>query len=315
MINNKKGAAGLTVLAIMLAIVAILVFAGGVYWLGQSVVGTPAATAATQQVITESKIGDPSTLRIYCKDLESDAKSNVAAGIYVYNSGKGILVADNTTASATARTSVSASIGDKLDVYCFGSSYYGEKLAWEIKSGNEQIDVPTHAYGGMNITFSNDAGTVLSSAGGVNITLAASETSTWSKAEFKNANANSLFKVGMVLFNFSAATNIDNLEILGWDKASQPSRLTGVSRVFAFTPPAGSDTALTQYEKLITGAIKVKAKGSNPAEFGSIFVIDKDVFKSSAAGTYGQLLEGFQTDASSPGAVGIPDWVEIVNIE
>ena len=85
----------------------------------QSVVG-PASTTQIQQLSQATTSGDTAVLKVTQKDAESDTNAQAAVPIYVYDTSKKILVADNLTSSASTTTTVATSRGAVLEAVAFG---------------------------------------------------------------------------------------------------------------------------------------------------------------------------------------------------
>ena len=326
----KQGKMGGFAALLTVALISVAALLGGFVWLQGSAIGSP--VGSTQQTIVQaaqdSKTGDAATVRVLARDLESNARSQVAVGLYVWDNQQKVLKIDNTTLSATARTAVSAAIGDEVTLCAFDGAYYGDDAACgtpvKVTRASQDIDLKVYSVANnLAITPFNNLGTAAAGPGfgDMNITLSANQIDSLDHIKVQQNMSNAMFRLKAFAVNVTAATNMDKVTVKGANGATLLATGEGDCKIpqrrrsdidWLYCLPQHLD--LHQFDVYNTGPVVFDASGTNPAEIGSFFILDDGRFKSVADATRDQVLIGLENDAPTPADVGALDRVISMNI-
>ena len=304
---NKKGKTNI-VPWVILAVV--LVIGGFVYAgkLGKS--GTIATTTGGGAVACDTANPTVMNLAVKAQDQESSTLAQVAATLYVKQttpSGQGSLIADAKTLSASADTSVKTATCNKLDAVAFDTTYYGDDTMFDVTGGTTNLILPVHTIGTATAGIEDYTNNNKNAHTSVNLSIAANGNDCFT-ISLKNPTANSEFRFKGIGVNLSTATNIQDVKASGGlVLASNPRRLNNNVKYYFQVPQYISIKQTDNYKSI--GSICFYATGSNPAEAFSLIVVDQSKFKSVATATANQILDGVETDASTPADVGATDVV------
>lgn len=297
----------------MLLSIFLLLGIGFIGWqLFQGVQQTAVSGGVQEQAEQQQKLvqqltspeGKAATVRYAALDGVSDPRNAqlAVAGIYAIEmNGNGeVLIANNVSSSATARTSVSTSTGKTLKAVAFDSLRYGDLVETKVDKETISVDLPVYTIAtGLNVSLEDRDGVVRRDTN-LNITLAASQTDTWSYLEIENTDTDSLFRWKALGFDLATASNVSDLDVAGMRSAPVPERRRSVVDFYFEFPEAVS---LKEFEKFKTGRVKWEADGDNPAEDVTMYVVDIQHYKTQD----NKLAQGVEDDQTSPVDLGLAD--------
>ncbi len=303
---NKKGKASafawfLGVAA--LTLVVVLIVGGTMFFPQLTGIGAELQEQRAQVITQASKLGDAATLKLIARDSESNNNDQVASYVYAFDSEDGVLIADNTSLSATARTSVSTSIGKELDVIAFDGSYnYEAPKVVTINKEIENVDLVTHAIitTSLKVTAFDDGSSL---AGGLNLTLAASQTDAADKLKLEVNASDVSFNFKAIAVNVTTATNIDDVNINGLTECAVPRRLnTVVDWMFCLDEAE----LMSEFDTYETSSVTFEAKGNDPSETGTFIFLDEAYFRSADGKS---IKKDMETDFDTEVDVGALDGI------
>lgn len=315
---------------LMVLIVGISAFVG---FTQQSVVTSPEVVKelATATASAQNK-GDASSLKTVAKDLEANAKDQIATTLYVeawdgeaVGKGKLNLIENAKTLSASTTTSTATSIGTHIKACAFSSTYYGDCKEFEVTKETEPVTLDSYAITSALTINCVESGVEEGESTSTlcNITMGASQTSKFDSLRIEQAIANKAFNFKMLAFNTSSTTDLNDIEVLGnaklngevagvFAEGNVPRRLKN-THDYAFEVPTA--IMLHGFDELETPPVKLVASGTNPDEEIGVTVIDETKFVSVKTATLDQILSGVETDATVEASVGMSDEDQAIYIQ
>lgn len=314
--NHRGAGQGLLWAILFVAIVGIGGFGYFAYNAQQSFAPSseqPPEEAAKEA--TASNLGNSASEKIRSYDREANAQTQVAATLYAvetYN-GQKRLIADGTTLSASADTSVATVVGAEIDAVVFDSTYYGKLNHFTVSRevDYQALDAYAIATSNMNVQVYTNANVELTD-GQANLTLGSGQSDYFGRLKLTVNTANKAFNFKGIAIDLPSASNISTVDIQGMSAATAPKRLTRVSQAeFYFDIPDAK--MLHQWESFETGRITFTAVSAvNPnLEAFTFRVVDESYFRSTDRTS---ILKGVEDDQPSSADVGASDVTEAGNI-
>lgn len=243
-LKNKKGAMGTAgVIGIILALVLV---AGGVYWVSQSQTGLPG--------ISPSECADSTGILTVNSYSALSKSTNVSPTIKVGVNGQPV------TTTATSGTTTFG-IGDTLKIHASLSDYIDTEIDAVMTCGGLQVDNPMFYSTSDNpsIEIRNDDGDEVTNAvtGGATNQTDVTAGSTFSmKVKFIGTSTESSGDgIYVVEFPASTSANITKVELVGLSTTNLPKVHTSQnagSKIVAFDVPAIEGSAESEYTLKVT---------------------------------------------------------------
>ena len=265
----------------------------------------PVSPEATMQKSIDLNAGKAATLKVRAYNRTGDSQPQAAPAAYLIETigGNERLIADGTTLSATADTSVATTVGAHIYGVAFSSVWYGVPKEIDVSKEVEPfyLDVLENAAttaGNVNITTWKDS----SNANG-NVTLGASQTDTWDKIRIKVNADQRAFNFKGIVFNMTSASNIDRVTVNGLELTTAPRRLslTSSAEYFFAVPEA---KLLRAWDVFDTGVVAFKATSTNPSEGFDLLIVDEAYYRS-VDRTH--IKKGVEDDQPTVADVGLAD--------
>ena len=315
--NNKRGVGMNAFLWVF--VFAVVALIGVVLWTTQSDQAIQQEVAVTEQTISSIKEGDTASLRINAYDKTNNNAGTLLA-TPVYCTKNGGLVADGTSLSTTARTTVSVNTGDTVQCITFNGTgvrggFYG--LDWKSTAiPTEIVDLDLDAYkvaDSVQIKLYSTSGIVVNEGTAintVNITLGVSQTDTLNSLRLKTNESDRAFNFKGFYFDTVVGTNVSNIEVgSGGNGLQKGNYIIDYSKDQAdFILDVATPILLEEFDEVDFGSIKFTADGDGCPDnvLGDLIYIypyDSAPFRSQKEQT---IKFGYQNDADSPTDVGAP---------
>jgi hypothetical protein len=303
----------------------------------QSAISSEQGQQTLQQVTQASNKGNAATVTTAAFDHAADGTPQVATHLFVESYTDGAfngLLNDNTTLSATAKTSVSTAIGDKLKVASFlTASYYGEVVdytplkesgnnldlrAWSIANPINQINVDCYD-DGSKLAVDWDRG--------CNITVNADQTNALDSFRIEVNASNVVWRLKGIGFNLTSTSNLDDVRVSGAvttesgspsggssfaESTSLPKRLRNNLNLLYVVEPY---IQLNEFDAIRTSSVQFEASSTNPSEGVFAVFIDEGLYKSTKSATLNKIMSGLEDDASTEVDVGGADVRKRINVQ
>lgn len=324
---NKQGKAN--VVGVILVIVAIIVGGSFVTYLffpgiipAQSTL--PAVQTEVQQAATQIKSGDIATIGVDVRDIsQTNINTKVAATFYCQDD-EGNMLADATTASATAYTNVKTTVGSSVTCWAFDSTYQTFETANVVVTDEydtltiDAFKISTTAEGKFYVDSNSTKSQV--------VTVPADDEGTLDKMRIKNnaSSGSGWLPLGGLYFNTAEGSNITDIDpsggvsLYGMDqstaqliasslttKASRKDSWDYVYELDSDSSAAGNQVLLMEENDYFeTGTVVVKGDGDGCAsveETITPYTFQKGYYRKTLGEGIGY---GHETDASSATAIG-----------
>jgi len=312
-----------TITFVMIALLVVVVFLGGYYiWSDQQQTALEEEREVAIREEGVSLMGKPAELSVYCKDLGND-NTKTAAGFYIIvdpevtdNEITGNFAADGTTASTTARKSVTEglTVSSNYLGIASNSTYFG--FPTEIKSITKQaenVDLGMYTtVGTLDIVVKDKDENILTMVeAATNLTLGADESEVLDEIEFQCNDTDKAVNLAGFYIDLPAGTNITGVEISAGYSGTPGVTESNINLksteaddyLFLFDSPQ----LLLEYDSVeLSRVLKLTADGDGccdcNGEYFEVYALDKIWTKSSLED---KMIYAYETDATSPADIGV----------
>jgi len=323
--KNKKGSA--LAIFLVIGIFALIAIAGtGVYLIAKPTTNAVVQNTQTEKLVTEITSGKIANLKVWVSDDSATDKSTKLVVPIYCKDDKGNMIADGTSSSSSATTSVQTTTGTKGTCWAFNSSVQtvdSDGVPFDMSNQESlQITIPVYQYSGVGQILFRDR----NGDSGKNLSLSGADSdNNFKSMEFKLNGTNTKYNLGGFYFNTVTGSNASLIDASGsaerTGKATTSTSLvsstigTKVSArkdnwdfVFEISDPKGLLMEANDY--LTTGSIDVHSDVgalTNSVDLVTARAFAKGNYRNALSGSQANVGFGYEDDSPSGASAILSD--------